>query len=186
MTTHLAREYGYTTNTLRNIIHRNGGRIRPPKRPADKKIPVEDAIKRYAAGDNLESLGARYGVSRWSVKVRLKAHGVEIEDRHMRGPTHSKWSGGRHKTKFGYIKVWVSPDDPMASMHRGSDKYIFEHRLVMARHLGRPLERYESVHHLDGDRANNRIENLEIRRRYHGPGHHAYCTKCGSTDIGYR
>ena len=37
-----------------------------------------------------------------------------------------------------------------------------EHRLVMARHLGRPLLVNENVHHIDGDRLNNDLSNLEL------------------------
>jgi HNH endonuclease len=39
------------------------------------------------------------------------------------------------------------------------------HRHVMAEHLGRPLEPFEHVYHLDGDSYNNEIENLVIIKK---------------------
>lgn len=41
-------------------------------------------------------------------------------------------------------------------------KKVDEHRYIMEQYLGRELARDEVVHHKDGDKSNNKIENLEL------------------------
>jgi uncharacterized protein (DUF1330 family) len=74
-----------------------------------------------------------------------------------KGDKHPCWKGGVCKCPDGHIYRKVT-DHPFANA-RG---YVFEHRLVMEKYLGRFLSRGEIVHHINGKHFDNRIENLEL------------------------
>jgi hypothetical protein len=67
----------------------------------------------------------------------------------------------RHKDTEGYILVRIDPDSKFYSMAWKSG-FIKEHRLIMAKHLGRCLQEDEIVHHLNNIRDDNRLENLSL------------------------
>jgi hypothetical protein len=81
----------------------------------------------------------------------------------------NSWKGGRVISR-GYMTIYCDKNSPYFPMARRKSKsndtwYILEHRLVMAQHLRRLLTNNEIVHHINGNKTDNRIENLVITTR---------------------
>lgn len=74
------------------------------------------------------------------------------------GEDNPAYKDGRKMTDGGYVQILLGKGHPMAA--RGG--YALEHRYVMSEALGRPLKRTERVHHKNGIKTDNRIENLEL------------------------
>lgn len=76
----------------------------------------------------------------------------------IKGKSNGNWKGGIHYRKDGYILVRIGI---LPRNYKGK-RYELLHRIVMEKHLGRPLLKSEVVHHKNGDVTDNRIENLEL------------------------
>ena len=88
-----------------------------------------------------------------------------IRHNDRQGGNHWNWKGGTTRQADGYIEEWVSPEDFFHAMsYKGKSRqhYVSQHRLVMARYLNRCLLPWEVVHHKNGIKYDNRIENLEL------------------------
>lgn len=177
----LGRAFGCTPGNIRHTLLARGVEIRRPGAPSiDPKIL--DTIR------TMRNQGARFVDI--AQEVNMQPHNVAAWCRRLgiprdpigKGPDHPSWRGGRHK-QHGYWMTWVDLGDPLASM-ASSTGYAPEHRLVMARSLGRPLTRRETVHHINGDKLDNRLENLQLRQGNHGAGVRMTCLDCGSHNIG--
>lgn len=107
-------------------------------------------------------------------KHRFCSKKCEAEFRKLNNSFRS-WKGGHLSKSTGYKYIRVNGKD------------IEEHRLVMMKHLGRELNSNEVVHHINGNKLDNRIENLQlISKSEHSSLHGAMrkkvfaCKKCGA------
>lgn len=93
------------------------------------------------------------------------------------GDKSPNWKGGRCHRSDGYISI-------LCRKHPSADYggRVLEHRLVMEEYLGRYLLPTEIVHHINGVRDDNRLENLELTqsKKGHGKLHpNIVCPHCG-------
>ncbi len=96
----------------------------------------------------------------------------------LTGPDHPLYREGKSHDANGYVTL--------TSKEHGPDAGRREHRVVMERAVGRPLETYEVVHHINHNPADNRLENLRLETRQSHPRAHLgrgaelTCMTCGA------
>jgi transposase len=182
----ISERYGVNRKAVTLVVRRNGGVVRDQRSASGRPLVSPESYKEQVKelrerGLSQPAIAKEIGMSQTVVSRTLRAMGMPTK-RKMDGDSGGNWRGGRSVTGHGYVAVHVSDDDPMVSM-RSKAGYVLEHRLVMARSLGRPLQFFESVHHINGDRKDNRLKNLQLRQGQHGKGWKLMCACCESTNI---
>jgi hypothetical protein len=152
-----------------------------------RTILSKDSINEILAlrGNNhwgYQKIANKFHLSRDTIKKICEENGLIHED-FRKGKYNVHFNNNPEVIdKNGYVNVRIPSGDPYYEMN-GARGTCMKHRYVMAKSLGRILEPNETVHHIDGNRQNNDISNLQLRKSNHGPGQKYECGDCGSHNI---
>jgi hypothetical protein len=181
----LAKEYKCDRKMISSIAKRHGhheyaSMVKGGVRGVNTKHLNDKIIELHSQNLSQQKIGNAVGISQCVVSKVLRQFNLKANNPKFirKGSESNFWRGGRVITS-GYIGVMSNEYPEMAT----KSGYILEHRLNMARYLGRSLERWESVHHIDGDKLNNDISNLQLRIGQHGKGIVYYCSECNSRKV---
>ena len=176
----IAKRFGTWPVTVRKTLVDNGVALRDKHTPFILSEEQQQTIPgRYLQGESQEAIAQSLGVSQGTISRVLRR--ANVASGQTRRERHGNWKGGKVK-QGAYSYVLVEPGSKFAGMAITTG-YVAEHRLVMAESLGRPLDRSETVHHINGDKMDNRLENLQLRQGRHGKGARFTCQDCGSHNI---
>jgi hypothetical protein len=183
----IAKEYGIDRGTVLDISRRQGIRVRFQDedsgiRKRDLSLLHDKIVELRESGVSQYDIGKKLGISQSLICRTLRKLGLPTSIIRT-GCKHPGWKGGRVVSPYGYIRIVVNKNDEVCGLMADKSGYAFEHRVVMARYLNRPLRSDETVHHIDGDKTNNDLSNLSLRIGKHGRGYCLKCADCGSINL---
>lgn len=152
-----------------DIGYWTGKKRPPPSKETREKIGNSHKGRKVSAEGKANMSKAQKGKI-ISIESRIKMSQAHLGKKHphtlewnknisdsLMGNKNRSWKGGVFKNREGYI-LEKCHDHP----NRNSASYVLQHRIVMEKHIGRFLYPKEVVHHINGIRDDNRIENLML------------------------
>lgn len=148
----------------------------PMVRAIHPRFMVKNELRRVNIDDNklkeffekgltIVEIATHFNCSAYPIGKALKRLGLNRPAKRRpgkgSGSNNPSWKGGRRIRKDGYVILWTEFGERL------------EHQIVMEKHIGRKLYRGEIVHHIDKNRQNNTIENLQLMTQSEHAKHHA-------------
>lgn len=159
----LARETGVSTQTIARRLRDEGVSLRPYTGKRGQKIldrshyDADQLREMSSRGMTAAEIGDHLGIAPESVRRAMVRRSIPRQEPKARAEKNHFWRGGYHVDKDGYV-LKRAPQHPAAN----STKMVRVHRLVMEHHLDRFLGPDEVVDHRNGDKSDNRLENLRV------------------------
>lgn len=182
----LVIEFGVSAPTVRNTARKYGhgdyvSQIKGGTRGINTEELNPQIVELHESKLSQQKIADKLGISQAVVSRVLRSAGKKplYSFSSQVGENNNRWKGGRIITDQDYVMIKTNKYPTMGT----KTGYVPEHRLVMAQYMERPLYEWETVHHIDGDKQNNSLANLQLRIGKHGK-HEAYkCMDCGSERI---
>ena len=167
----VGRQLGHHHSVIKYHLIRNDIPIKPQSVSQRKSISSDKIKEMYLSGMSASEIGKDLNITYQCVYDRLAEIGVKTRNRReqikmmiergtynvSKGENHKNWNGGTTIDRWGYRKVNIN------------GKYILEHRYVWE-DINGELQKNWIVHHLNGNKLDNRIENLvAMPRKHHSP-----------------